>query len=116
MRILENRYIGIDQGQIALFSDFEDDGPMWTETGPRAAHTRITFTQPFKTIPAVHVSLSMWDMHQTTNARADISAEEVSVDGFTVVFKTWGDTKVARARAAWLAIGEAVHADDWDLR
>lgn len=115
MRRLENHLIGIDQGQVALFSDFEDNGPMWTESGPRAARTEIRFSAKFKTIPVVHVSMSMWDMDQTTNARADVSAEDISRDGFTIVFKTWGDTKVARARAAWIAFGEVPHDDDWDL-
>jgi hypothetical protein len=31
------------------------------------------------------------------------------------VFRTWEDTKVARARVDWLAIGAAHCEDDWQL-
>jgi len=41
--------------------------------------------------------------------------EHVTKAGFDIVVKIWGDTKVARARAGWQAIGEARHADEWDL-
>ena len=30
------------------------------------------------------------------------------------MFSTWGDTRVARIRAEWLAIGPARHLDDFD--
>jgi hypothetical protein len=29
------------------------------------------------------------------------------------VFRTWADTRVARVRVSWMAIGAAHHADDW---
>ena len=35
--------------------------------------------------------------------------------GFDVVFRTWGDTKVARARVRWMAIGELDDPEDWQL-
>ena len=43
----------------------------------------------------------------------DIVAEDVTAIGFTLVFRTWGDTRVARVRADWLAIGPADHVDDF---
>ncbi|MHA7829045.1 MAG: H-type lectin domain-containing protein, partial [Roseovarius sp.] len=49
------------------------------------------------------------------NARADVAAEKITEAGFEVVFRTWGDTRVARARIRWMAIGEARHEDDWQL-
>jgi len=61
------------------------------------------------------VSLDMWDMDQKTNQRADISARNVTLEGFEIVFRTWGDTRVARVRAAWLAIGELRDDDEWEL-
>jgi hypothetical protein len=36
----------------------------------------------------VHVSLSMWDMGNDSNARADIRAENVTETGFDLVFRT----------------------------
>jgi len=31
------------------------------------------------------------------------------------VFRTWGDSKVARIRADWMAVGEVADDDAWDL-
>lgn len=98
-----------------MFSDFEDDGPMWTGTGPRESRTRITFSEKFRNTPAVQVSISMWDLDNRTNLRADLSADNIDVEGFDIVFKTWADTRVARLRASWIAMGEARQSDDWEL-
>ena len=115
MKRLRNHLIGIDQGDSVLFSDFEDGGSMWTGTGPRAVRKAIKFSESFREIPTVKVSLSMWDMDAGSNPRADLRAEEINREGFVVVFRTWGDTRIARVRADWIAIGELRHADDWDL-
>lgn len=88
---------------------------MWTGHGPRELRREVTFSEPFLSEPAVQVSLSMWDMDQKTNQRADISAESVTLEGFTIVFRTWGDTRVARVRADWQAIGEIRGEDDWHI-
>ncbi|MEM1101782.1 MAG: H-type lectin domain-containing protein, partial [Pseudomonadota bacterium] len=55
------------------------------------------------------------DMDNAANSRADVRAEAVTVSGFELVFRTWGDTRVARVRANWTAIGELRQADEWDL-
>jgi hypothetical protein len=115
MQRLRNHWIGIDQGDNVLFSDFEDGGVMWTGTGPRERRCRVKFAGSFRATPAVHVALSMWDMHHATNVRADVAAEAVDVSGFDVVFRTWGDTKVARARVRWMAIGALRDSDEWEL-
>jgi len=47
--------------------------------------------------------------------RADVSTDKITGIGFELVFRTWGDTRIARVRAAWMAIGELAHADDWEL-
>ena len=36
-------------------------------------------------------------------------------DGFALVFRTWGDTRVARVRATWMAIGPVRDDDTWDV-
>lgn len=107
--------VGVQQGSALLFSAFEDGGPMWTGQGPREQRCEVAFPSPFRDVPAVHVGLSMWDIAVTGNQRADIVAEDVTPAGFTLVFRTWGDTRVARARADWLAIGPAAHVDDFEV-
>ncbi|MHC0053737.1 H-type lectin domain-containing protein [Actibacterium sp. D379-3] len=111
---IESRFLGIAQGSKVLFSDYEHDGVMWTGTGPRAISVAVRFKQPFRSNPVVTVSMSMWDMDQKTNPRADISARKITPDGFEIVFKTWGDTRVARIRADWTVLGELPNDDDWE--
>lgn len=86
---------------------------MWTGDGPRVASYTVRFAEQFLAPPAVHVSINMWDIGASQNARADITAEDVSAEGFRIVFRTWGDTKVARVRAEWMAIGAVRHDDDF---
>ena len=107
--------IGILQGSRVLFSDFADGGMMWTGTGNRESRFLVTFKDAFRDAPVVTVGISMWDMDHKTNSRADITAENITAKGFHIVFKTWGDTRVARVRADWLAIGPVSDDDDWDV-
>ncbi|MBT9384644.1 H-type lectin domain-containing protein [Pseudooceanicola sp. CBS1P-1] len=115
MKRIDSRLIGIDQGEHLLFSDFRDGGAMWTGTGPRERRQHLPFSEPFGAPPAVHCALSMWDMDTGSNLRADLGADAVTPEGFDLVFRTWGDTRIARARIRWLAIGALRHADDWDV-
>ncbi|PRX37445.1 H-type lectin domain-containing protein [Meinhardsimonia xiamenensis] len=115
MKKLRNYLIGLDQGSELMFSDFQHEGEMWTGEGPRESRRPIRFSEPFRGAPVVHVSLSMLDLDHARNHRTDLRAENVTATGFELVFRTWGDTRVARVRADWLAMGEARHPDDWDI-
>ena len=59
--------------------------------------------------------MSMWDIDGDTNQRADLRAEAITPTGFDLVFRTWGDSRVARIRADWMALGEIAGDDDWQL-
>ncbi|MDP0928785.1 H-type lectin domain-containing protein [Paracoccus onubensis] len=107
--------VGVLQGSVQMFSAFEDNGIMWTGHGPRRETRRIDFSEPFQTVPVIHVSISMWDIESSANQRADIATQNITAEGFDIVFRTWGDTRVARIRADWLAIGAVRHDDDFDL-
>lgn len=115
MKRIDTRTIGLAQGTEILFSDFDQGGPMWTGTGPRAITKAVTFKESFRAVPVVTVGIGMWDMASGANIRADITANNVRPDGFDIVFKTWGDTRIARIRADWVAIGAVGHEDDWEL-
>ena len=115
MKRLRNHFIGVDQGEVVLFSDFENGGRMWTGNGPREARALVKFAESYRHPPAVQVALSMWDLDSKTNPRADVQTDRITPAGFDIVFRTWGDTRVARVRVAWTAIGELRHADEWDL-
>jgi hypothetical protein len=107
--------IGVDQGTRILFSDFAHDGAMWTGEGPREVRQEHVFKEPFIAPPAMTVGISMWDIDHKTNSRVDISAENVTADGFEIVFRTWADTRIARIRADWMAIGVVRDEDDWEV-
>lgn len=107
--------LGILQGTRVLFSDFATDGPMWTGNGDRESRFHITFPEAFRAAPAVMVGISLWDMDHRTNMRADLTAENITETGFHLVFRTWGDTRIARIRADWTALGPLRDEDDWDI-
>ena len=115
MKCLSSHTIGMNQGTFELFSDFQDGGEMWTGSGPRKVSRAVEFSEAVSAQPMVHVSLSMWDMGNDSNARADIRAENVTVTGFDLVFRTWSDMRIARVSASWLAIGEVADPDQWQL-
>jgi len=115
MKRLRNHLIGVDQGDPVLFADFETDGDMWTGRGQRERRKRIKFSETYRSPPAVHLTISLWDVDASTVVRADITAETITTDGFDMVFRTWGDTRVARVRASWMAIGELADSDEWQL-
>ncbi|PZO66437.1 MAG: hypothetical protein DI498_07275 [Paracoccus denitrificans] len=115
MRRFNNAAVGITRGAEVLFSAFEDNGEMWSGTGMRIARHDITFSEPFLDYPVVHVSLGMWDIASDANQRADIQADFITHTGFQIVFRTWGDTRVARVRAEWMAIGPVPYDVDFDV-
>lgn len=115
MHIINNARVGVAQGAVDLFSDFEEGGDMWTGTGARKRRQRVAFDTPYSVPPAVHVLLTLWDMHSAHNVRADLAAENVTETGFDAVFRTWMDTRVARVRVSWMAIGPVSGEDDWDV-
>jgi hypothetical protein len=115
MNRLRSHLIGIDQGDTVLFSDFENDGEMWKGRGQRERRRRVKFSEPFRFPPNVQTSVSLWDMDASTVIRADITAETVTEDGFDLVFRTWGDSRIARVRIGWIAMGELSDDEDWDV-
>lgn len=115
MKRFSHHAFGAEQGSVLLFSDFADNGPMWAGNGPREKRHSVVFSEAFRVVPLVQVAISMWDMDGDTNQRADLKAEAITTKGFELVFRTWGDSRVARIRADWLALGEVRGEDDWEL-
>jgi len=107
--------IGIEQGDVVLFSDFEDGGEMWTGKGPRERRQPVVFEDQFRDAPIVQVSVSLWDVDTASAVRAEVIAQNVTREGFDIVFRTWADSRIARIRVAWTAIGAISYEDDWDL-
>jgi hypothetical protein len=91
---------------------------MTARCGPDPARARRgcrRLLRTFRDVPVVHLAMSMWDTDGDTNQRADLRAEAITETGFEIVFRTWGDSRVARIRADWIAIGEVSGEDDWEM-
>jgi len=115
MKRLNNHLIGVDQGDVPLFADFEDGGEMWTGTGPRERRKPVRFSARFRASPAVQLSISLLDADTHAAIRMDLTAENITPEGFDIVVRTWLDTRIARMRVSWMAIGALPHEDDWDI-
>jgi hypothetical protein len=115
MRRISSGSLGIQQGSRVLFSDYADGGVMWTGQGDRESRHVIKFKEAYLEPPAVMVAIAMWDIDHKHNARAELVAEKITAKDFHLVFRTWGDTRVARVRADWTALGAVKDEDDWDV-
>lgn len=115
MKKMNSNRIGVDSGTAHLFSDFAEGGKMWAGEGERESRTLVQFSEPFLMAPAVHIGFELWDISNDTNTRVNLVARDITETGFTVVFTTWGDSKIARMRASWMAIGEVTDDELWDV-
>ncbi len=115
MKILKTGHVAVTQGNADLFQDYEDGGEMWTGEGTRERRISIVFERAFAAPPSVHCALSLWDVDYSTNMRGDVDVDNITPKGFEIVFRTWGNTRVARARASWMAIGTIIDDDMWEV-
>ena len=115
MRRFGGHAIGVERGEVVLFSDFETGGAMWDGEGPRQSRTWVHFPEPFLDVAAVMLALSMWDISNGANARADVLPEDIARDGFAILFRTWGDTRIARVRVSWTAFGPVRDEEAWEV-
>jgi len=91
-----------------IFNHVDDNGPMWSGEGDREVRLKLRFTASFQRPPHITLGISGMDSSCGQNLRFSLATEAVTPEGFVIVFKTWGDTKIARASVNWSAIGQAV--------
>lgn len=115
MKKLNSHRVGVTSGVTHLFSDFAEGGEMWSGEGERQKSVEVPFDEPFLSPPTIHIGFSLWDISNNANTRVDLKADAITETGFTIIFTTWGDTKVARMQANWMAIGEVEDQDIWDV-
>ena len=82
---------------------------------PARTPSRGSVQRSVSRCPMVHTSISLWDVDTKSPVRVEVTAENITPRGFDIVFRTWLDTRIARLRVAWMAIGELPHEDDWDV-
>ena len=115
MKKLQSQVIGVDSGEIVLFEHFNSDGPMWSGHGPREVVQPVIFDEPFTDLPAVTLGLVMWDIAEGSNSRIDLGTQTISTRGFEIRLRTWGDTRIARVRVSWQAIGPVRDDELWEI-
>ena len=91
-----------------IFNHVDHNEPMWAGEGDRYVRVPVAFAAPFQKPPHINVGISGIDASRAQNLRFNISAEDITREGFILQFVTWDDTKIARASASWSAIGSAV--------
>lgn len=94
--------------QIGTKLDGVSESPNWTLNtgiGKRTYTAAVTFDSPFRVPPKVSLALSGQDVDQSKNNRIQLRAENITVDGFNLVYETWSDTVLHRIWATWTAIG-----------
>ena len=88
---------------------------MWSGDGECERWMPVEFSEAFKTTPSVFITLELLDLHSGANHRTVTVAENITETGFDAILRTWGDTRIACATAAWIAIGEIKGDEDWDI-
>ena len=91
-----------------LFNHVDDNGPMWSGDDDREVRVAVRFAAHFQRPPHITLGISGLDSSCGQNLRFSLVADVVTALGFEIVFKTWADTKIARASVNWSAIGQAV--------
>jgi hypothetical protein len=81
------------------------DWTLLTGTGWRIYRVGVTFNSPFLVAPQVSLALSGLDVAGVNNNRLLLKAENITVNGFDIVYTTWGDTMVYSVWTTWTAIG-----------
>ena len=71
----------------------------------RFHRTWVPFVRPFRGLPLVHLGISGFDIDDRDAARVTVSAADVSSEGFTIVLRTWFNTRIWRVDVNWLALG-----------
>ncbi len=82
--------------------------PGWTLNsgiGGRDYATRITFPSKYTSPPDVFVSIQIFDMQSGPNPRIAVYPQNITSDGFDLLFYTWADTIIYSAGASWIAYG-----------
>ncbi len=68
----------------------------------------IRFSPSYVNVPEVVLALKSSDVENNHNFRFDLRAENITNEGFELVFNTWADTKIYSMQAIWIAEGKDI--------
>ncbi len=100
---LENGKSGF---QILAHGNFEvvNDGQLKSGSGDRRMVEHISFDTPLDHVPTVYTSIAGINTDSDFNSRAQVFPENVTTEGFDLVFRTWGPSNLLFVSANWIAI------------
>ncbi len=96
---------------IAGVNKFGADDEGWELVrGPQDGEARryratVTFEQPLRAAPVVHLGIVGFDISNEDAARIRVRAENISTRGFDVIAETWLNSKIWSVDVSWLAVG-----------
>ncbi len=100
--LMAQKSIEVPQVQVGTFST--TGASLASGSGDRQITVAVNFPKPFNVKPDVIVSITTIDAETKSNVRVNVKADGVSRDGFTVVVKTWADSKVHNIQGSWVAV------------
>lgn len=71
--------------------------------GDRTMTIEVDFETPFTKKPQIFLSVTQLDSDKEYNIRYNVEAISISRDGFTIIVRTWADTKIFSISGYWLA-------------
>jgi hypothetical protein len=95
----------IQTGEKYNGSQPNSDWSLHIGSGERTYTTAVQFDSPFQVPPKVLVALRGQDVDGTKNNRITVTATNITVDGFNLVYTTWSDSIIYNIWATWIAIG-----------
>lgn len=76
--------------------------------GERHFEHGVKFEQPFEDVPQILVALNRLDIASHAALKVSVTAETISVAGFTLRYSTWADTRILGVGAQWMAFHAAL--------
>jgi len=74
-----------------------------SNNGERSMTIEVKFAKSFEKRPEMFLSVAQLDASSKTNVRYTIEAISVKRDGFTLLVKTWSDSKIYSISGSWIA-------------
>lgn len=77
----------------------------WTDDQPSPYPDKqsVIFATPFHKSPTVSVGMDVADIFSGANTRYTVLVQNVTPDGFDIIFNTWGDTHIYKMGVSYIA-------------
>lgn len=72
--------------------------------GVRTMLVEVEYPKPFNKKPEVMVGVNLIDASNAQNLRYSVEVKSVSRDGFTLLVKTWANTRIFEIGGGWIAV------------